>query len=158
MEWAPTAILTAIAATTATGMTGMTGRTGAAPSGSERVPIRDRPEPGQKPLKSGGFSPFREPPEPGKTRFSLLDITGRFAKRRPLARAFPDPSSGRIAQLVEQMTLNQRVPGSSPGAPTKPKALFLNKLEERSREQNGSRATLFVMARRTPCDELTEFS
>src|SRR5690349_3100621 len=26
---------------------------------------------------------------------------------------------GRIAQLVEQLTLNQRVPGSSPGAPTK---------------------------------------
>ena len=26
--------------------------------------------------------------------------------------------SGRIAQLVEQLTLNQRVPGSSPGAPT----------------------------------------
>src|SRR5262249_39199898 len=25
---------------------------------------------------------------------------------------------GRIAQLVEQPTLNQRVPGSSPGAPT----------------------------------------
>jgi hypothetical protein len=25
---------------------------------------------------------------------------------------------GRIAQLVEQLTLNQRVPGSSPGAPT----------------------------------------
>jgi hypothetical protein len=31
--------------------------------------------------------------------------------------------SGRIAQLVEQMTLNHRVPGSSPGAPTK---LFKN--------------------------------
>ena len=28
------------------------------------------------------------------------------------------PSYGRIAQLVEQLTLNQRVPGSSPGAPT----------------------------------------
>ena len=28
------------------------------------------------------------------------------------------PGSGRIAQLVEQLTLNQRVPGSSPGAPT----------------------------------------
>src|SRR5271170_5806487 len=27
---------------------------------------------------------------------------------------------GRIAQLVEQLTLNQRVPGSSPGAPTIP--------------------------------------
>ena len=28
------------------------------------------------------------------------------------------PLYGRIAQLVEQLTLNQRVPGSSPGAPT----------------------------------------
>jgi hypothetical protein len=33
--------------------------------------------------------------------------------RGPTAAAF-----GRIAQLVEQLTLNQRVPGSSPGAPT----------------------------------------
>jgi hypothetical protein len=31
----------------------------------------------------------------------------------------PHPCAGRIAQLVEQLTLNQRVPGSSPGAPTK---------------------------------------
>jgi hypothetical protein len=30
----------------------------------------------------------------------------------------PHPCAGRIAQLVEQLTLNQRVPGSSPGAPT----------------------------------------
>ena len=29
-----------------------------------------------------------------------------------------NPRLGRIAQLVEQLTLNQRVPGSSPGAPT----------------------------------------
>jgi hypothetical protein len=39
-------------------MTGMAGRTAAAPSGSKRVPIRDRPSTGQKPLKSGGFSLF----------------------------------------------------------------------------------------------------
>jgi hypothetical protein len=32
---------------------------------------------------------------------------------------FSGSLSGRIAQLVEQLTLNQRVPGSSPGAPTK---------------------------------------
>jgi hypothetical protein len=31
---------------------------------------------------------------------------------------FSGSLSGRIAQLVEQLTLNQRVPGSSPGAPT----------------------------------------
>ena len=36
-----------------------------------------------------------------------------------LLRGLSGPSSGRIAQLVEQLTLNQRVPGSSPGAPTK---------------------------------------
>ena len=30
----------------------------------------------------------------------------------------PGLCAGRIAQLVEQLTLNQRVPGSSPGAPT----------------------------------------
>jgi hypothetical protein len=35
----------------------------------------------------------------------------------------PARQSGRIAQLVEQLTLNQRVPGSSPGAPT---TLILN--------------------------------
>jgi hypothetical protein len=47
----------------------------------------------------------------------------------------------------EVQTLNQRVPGSSPGAPTKPNAFLFNKLVERSREQNGSRA-IFVIARR----------
>src|SRR5689334_8060922 len=44
---------------------------------------------------------------------------GRFAKRPPSRRLFRT-RSGRIAQLVEQLTLNQRVPGSSPGAPTNP--------------------------------------
>ena len=33
-------------------------------------------------------------------------------------RSSPASRPGRIAQLVEQLTLNQRVPGSSPGAPT----------------------------------------
>ena len=36
-----------------------------------------------------------------------------------LLRRLSGAGSGRIAQLVEQLTLNQRVPGSSPGAPTK---------------------------------------
>ncbi|CAN0504480.1 unnamed protein product, partial [Phaeothamnion confervicola] len=44
-------------------------------------------------------------------------LRNRFAKRRRPARDFRT-GSGRIAQLVEQMTLNHRVPGSSPGAPT----------------------------------------
>jgi hypothetical protein len=34
--------------------------------------------------------------------------------------------SGRIAQLVEQLTLNQRVLGSSPSAPTKSRPDFNN--------------------------------
>src|SRR5258707_1077635 len=58
------------------------------------------------------------PPMAGKTPPVCWTSGGRFAKRRPLAKAFR-AGSGRIAQLVEQMTLNHRVPGSSPGAPTK---------------------------------------
>jgi hypothetical protein len=54
----------------------------------------------------------------GKIKSPCWTLGGRFAKRRPLAKAFR-AGSGRIAQLVEQMTLNHRVPGSSPGAPTK---------------------------------------
>jgi hypothetical protein len=54
----------------------------------------------------------------GKLSPACWTSGGRFAKRRPLE-GFPVPSAGRIAQLVEQLTLNQRVPGSSPGAPTK---------------------------------------
>src|SRR5262249_28759999 len=42
----------------------------------------------------------------------------RFATGRSPCGA-PRRHFGRIAQLVEQLTLNQRVPGSSPGAPTK---------------------------------------
>jgi hypothetical protein len=41
-----------------------------------------------------------------------------FAKPRALG-GLSAAAIGRIAQLVEQLTLNQRVPGSSPGAPTK---------------------------------------
>jgi hypothetical protein len=44
---------------------------------------------------------------------------------------FSGSLSGRIAQLVEQLTLNQRVPGSSPGAPTKQKAILSNSFERR---------------------------
>src|SRR5262245_47848050 len=43
----------------------------------------------------------------------------RFATGRSPCGAHPRRRFGRIAQLVEQLTLNQRVPGSSPGAPTK---------------------------------------
>ncbi len=55
------------------------------------------------------------------------------------------PHSGRIAQLVEQLTLNQRVVGSSPTAPTsKPK-----KLNDFRFEFNMSRNT-FHAFRRVP--------
>src|SRR5437879_894608 len=75
----------------------------------------------QKPLKSSGFLPFRLS---AKARENSLRLAGH-----PLVallndalsrRLFRTQASGRIAQLVEQLTLNQRVPGSSPGAPTKP--------------------------------------
>ena len=51
-------------------------------------------------------------------------------------------SSGRIAQLVEQLTLNQRVPGSSPGAPTIGKLLFSKTFERETLRKSGSRAAL----------------
>src|SRR3984893_16941368 len=72
----------------------------------------------QKPPDSGGFFVFR---------FSGLwpGISGQFAGHPKvtllndaLLLRLSGPGSGRIAQLVEQMTLNHRVPGSSPGAPT----------------------------------------
>ncbi|CCE08008.1 hypothetical protein BRAS3843_2520023 [Bradyrhizobium sp. STM 3843] len=55
-----------------------------------------------------------------KIPFSCWTSGNRFAKRPALVKVFPDASSGRIAQLVEQLTLNQRVLGSSPSAPTMP--------------------------------------
>jgi hypothetical protein len=55
---------------------------------------------------------------PAKSPQACWTSRGRFAKRRPLAVAVSGSLFGRIAQLVEQLTLNQRVPGSSPGAPT----------------------------------------
>src|SRR5215470_10034747 len=58
------------------------------------------------------------PQRAGKLAPLCWTMGGRFAKRPPSRRLFRT-RSGRIAQLVEQLTLNQRVPGSSPGAPTK---------------------------------------
>jgi hypothetical protein len=101
-------------------MTGMTGPTGAAPSGSKPPDPRARPEHRQKPLKSSGFSPFTGAAK-GRENSSRLAGHPRVALLNDaLLRGLSGPSSGRIAQLVEQMTLNHRVPGSSPGAPTKP--------------------------------------
>src|ERR1700722_15397488 len=111
------AATTAITAS-ATGRTG-TMATGAAPSVSR--PGLDAPTP-QELQKAAGFRRlFRylaPVPRAGKTPPVCWTSLNRFAKRRPLAKAFR-AGSGRIAQLVEQMTLNHRVPGSSPGAPTK---------------------------------------
>ena len=44
-----------------------------------------------------------------------LDGTGRLTTIEAIAVG----ALGRVAQLAEQLTFNQRVPGSSPGAPTK---------------------------------------
>src|SRR5262245_24213560 len=49
----------------------------------------------------------------------LLDTGNSLCYRTQPLRGLRGRHSGRIAQLVEQLTLNQRVPGSSPGAPTK---------------------------------------
>src|SRR5487761_2211594 len=95
---------------------------GAAPTGYNRAGL---PSP-QDLRKAAGvrrlFRYLRPPYRTGKTPFACWTSGSRFAKRRALAKAFR-AGSGRIAQLVEQMTLNHRVPGSSPGAPTK---LFKN--------------------------------
>ena len=101
-------------------MTGTVGRPRAVPSGSDAPDLRAQPEHRRKPLKSSGFSPFRRS---AKARENSLQFAGhpRVALLNDaLLRGLSGPSSGRIAQLVEQMTLNHRVPGSSPGAPTKP--------------------------------------
>jgi hypothetical protein len=63
---------------------------------------------------SGGFSLVC--PRLGWARGWTLPAA--FAKPRALG-GFPLWQFGRIAQLVEQLTLNQRVQGSSPCAPTK---------------------------------------
>jgi hypothetical protein len=55
-------------------------------------------------------------PFPGQWELALLQDAALAGDRGGI--------SGRIAQLVEQLTLNQRVPGSSPGAPTIDVATF----------------------------------
>ena len=52
--------------------------------------------------------------------------------------------------------LNQRVPGSSPGAPTKQKSFFLPMAsQDKGRERDGSHATFFVVGRGTARSLLT---
>src|SRR6266446_7399234 len=100
-------------------MTGMADRTGAALSGSDAPDLRGLPGPRQKPLKSSGFLPFRDPAEARENSSQFAGHPGVALLNDALLRGLSGPVSGRIAQLVEQMTLNHRVPGSSPGAPTK---------------------------------------
>ncbi|MDF2999451.1 MAG: hypothetical protein K0R27_5088 [Xanthobacteraceae bacterium] len=52
------------------------------------------------------------------TGLSAMDRPESLCYMTPRSRGF-GPRDGRIAQLVEQLTLNQRVLGSSPSAPTK---------------------------------------
>ncbi len=49
---------------------------------------------------------------------TVLDRGEHLCYTPPRSRATPRFFDGRIAQLVEQLTLNQRVLGSSPSAPT----------------------------------------
>jgi hypothetical protein len=116
---AATGIMAMIGIVATTAMAGRAGiRAAGVPGGSSRRGIRSI-EVHDKPPDSGGFSALTLPADG-------LGITPRLAGHRGIAllndallrRLFP-AGSGRIAQLVEQMTLNHRVPGSSPGAPTK---------------------------------------
>src|ERR1700738_859265 len=87
------------------------------PSGFSHQAFRS-PEIRGKPPDSGGFFAFFHPFRwPGKPR-PIAGHRGVALLNDALLRRLPGLSSGRIAQLVEQMTLNHRVPGSSPGAPT----------------------------------------
>src|SRR5437868_15348458 len=98
-------------------MTATAERTKAAASGSDGPSARSgqiREAAGIRRL----FAVRQAPQRPGKPCALCWTMRGRFAKRPPSQRLFRT-RSGRIAQLVEQLTLNQRVPGSSPGAPTK---------------------------------------
>src|SRR5262245_36237053 len=78
--------------------------------GSRRVPTR-RLSRFLGAVNRGRAAPDFVPAFPGQPRIALL--------QDPAQTGFPrDGHSGRIAQLVEQLTLNQRVLGSSPSAPT----------------------------------------
>src|SRR5690349_6981938 len=67
-----------------------------------------------------------------RTPAASLDRGVRLCYRRPPAGN--RTGSGRIAQLVEQLTLNQRVQGSSPCAPTN----HVNHLEPSTRRRTGA--------------------
>jgi hypothetical protein len=64
-------------------------------------------------------------------------LPGAFAKPRAPGEIL-SRHSGRIAQLVEQLTLNQRVQGSSPCAPTIDFARLLSPLHQNISDQSGA--------------------
>ncbi len=87
------------------------------PAASARSPRRARRRPGSRRDRPGGFSlSFRGLPRRPGGHAACQGPRPLLTDAR-LAR-FPPRQSGRIAQLVEQLTLNQRVQGSSPCAPT----------------------------------------
>ena len=103
----------------ATGTAGRAGTGCRRRSGSELASRSDQSNISRKPPDSGGFLIFLSAGYAGETPSQLAGHRGVALLNDALLRRLSGPSSGRIAQLVEQMTLNHRVPGSSPGAPTK---------------------------------------
>jgi hypothetical protein len=101
-------------------------------SGSSRANLQSIETSG-KPPDSGGFLAFSAAGDGRGIPRRLAGHRGVALLNDALLRRLSGPGSGRIAQLVEQMTLNHRVPGSSPGAPTK---LFKD-LHKPEREQSG---------------------
>ena len=83
----------------------------------------------------------------GKLAPACWTSRGRFAKRRP-SQGFSGPASGRIAQLVEQLTLNQRVPGSSPGAPTNPFKDLADQMLDGTQSRSASTLRWLAVSRR----------
>ena len=73
-------------------------------------------------LTKGGPRPRRAAPNAGRHRPRTEEGTGhrpgRVCYTPGLAQGRPPGCDGRLAQLVEQLTLNQRVVGSRPTAPT----------------------------------------
>src|SRR5690349_6419934 len=84
---------------------------------------------GESPGRTGGW-PAQTVPRPGAQAYRQEGVALLYRRFPRMAlRAARRAGSGRIAQLVEQLTLNQRVAGSSPAAPTN----LLNRLLPRSR-------------------------
>ena len=96
------------------------------PCGPDRARSRRAANRGRGPSRKSptGFPPdrgdcsIRPAPAPPQAAWGL-DKTALGAMKRAVVMPGFTPAGGRIAQLVEQLTLNQRVQGSNPCAPTK---------------------------------------